>query len=320
MSENNSEQNIDAEVIELIAKLKSKYEENSQDFKAYLEGLLYQDFTSYWDYIQVDTLLSLQKPKTNIKDESIFIMYHQITELYFKLCLHEIEQLADRKGTLTADFFATRVKRINAYFRNLTNSFEIMVDGMEKEQFLKFRMSLLPASGFQSAQYRMIEICCTTFLRLVDKEHRDKFNNYSLIAEMFEFIYWKAGATEVGSGKKTLTLTQFEGKYAQSLIKLAIDYKETNLWALFRGLPESEQKNEELITQLKKLDQNVNVNWPLVHYKSAVRYLQKQSQDIAATGGTNWQKYLPPRFQVRVFFPELWSEKEISEWGKSAFE
>ncbi len=320
MSENNSEQNIDAEVIELIAKLNSKYEENSQDFKAYLEGLLYQDFTSYWDYIQVDTLLSLQKPKTNIKDESIFIMYHQITELYFKLCLHEIEQLAERKGALTADFFATRVKRINAYFRNLTNSFEIMVDGMEKEQFLKFRMSLLPASGFQSAQYRMIEICCTSFLRLVDKEHRDKFNNYSLIAEMFEFIYWKAGATEVGSGKKTLTLTQFEGKYAQSLIKLAIDYKETNLWALFKGLPESEQKNEELINQLKKLDQNVNVNWPLVHYKSAVRYLQKQSHDIKATGGTNWQKYLPPRFQVRVFFPELWSEKEIEEWGKSAFE
>ncbi|MDP1725617.1 MAG: tryptophan 2,3-dioxygenase family protein [Bacteroidota bacterium] len=314
-----SEKNIDTDLTELISKLKSKYEENSQDFKAYLEGLLYQDFTSYWDYIQVDTLLSLQKPKTKLKDESIFIMYHQITELYFKLCLHEFEQLAELKGKLKADFFAMRVKRINAYFRNLTNSFEIMVDGMEKEQFLKFRMSLLPASGFQSAQYRMIEICSANFLRLVDKDHRGKFSEQSNIEEMFEFIYWKAGATEIETGKKTLTLTQFEAKYAPALIKLANDCRDCNLWALYKGLPEAEKQNVELITQLKKLDQNVNVNWPLIHYKSAVRYLQKHPSDVAATGGTNWQKYLPPRFQVRVFFPELWNAEELSEWGKSAF-
>ncbi|MBC7382969.1 MAG: tryptophan 2,3-dioxygenase [Bacteroidia bacterium] len=311
---------IDDDVKNLIAKLKTKYEVNSQDFKAYLEGLVYQEYTSYWDYIMVDTLLSLQKPKTNIKDESIFIMYHQITELYFKLCLHEIEQMAERKGSLTADFFGARVKRINSYFRNLTNSFEIMVEGMEKEQFLKFRMSLLPASGFQSAQYRMIEICSTNFIRLVDKNYRDKFTIDSDMVEMFEFVYWKAGATEFSSGIKTLTLTQFEYKYGQSLIQLARDYKEKNLSYLYEHLPESEKQNPALIEQLKLLDQNINVNWPLMHYKSAVKYLQKQPNDVSATGGTNWQKYLPPRFQIRVFFPELWKAEEMLEWGKSAFQ
>ena len=79
---------IDETVLDLITKIKAKYEKNGQDFKAYLEGLLYQEYTNYWDYIQVDTLLSLQKPKTDIPDELIFIMYHQITELYFKLSLH----------------------------------------------------------------------------------------------------------------------------------------------------------------------------------------------------------------------------------------
>jgi tryptophan 2,3-dioxygenase len=64
------------------------------------------------------------------------------------------------------------------------------------------------------------------------------------------------------------------------------------------------------------LDVNVNINWPLSHYKSAVRYLQKDPEDIAATGGTNWQKYLPPRFQKRIFYPELWSEEEQTNWGK----
>jgi tryptophan 2,3-dioxygenase len=47
-----------------------------------------------------------------------------------------------------------------------------------------------------------------------------------------------------------------------------------------------------------------------------VRYLQKDPEDIAATGGTNWQKYLPPRFQKRIFYPELWSEEEQTNWGK----
>jgi len=61
----------------------------------------------------------------------------------------------------------------------------------------------------------------------------------------------------------------------------------------------------------------VNINWKLSHYKSAVRYLQKDPVDIAATGGTNWQKYLPPRFQKLTFFPELWNKEEMEEWGKS---
>jgi tryptophan 2,3-dioxygenase len=39
-------------------------------------------------------------------------------------------------------------------------------------------------------------------------------------------------------------------------------------------------------------------------------------EDIKATGGTNWQKYLPPRFQKIIFFPEIWNQSEIEEWGK----
>jgi tryptophan 2,3-dioxygenase len=311
---------IDDNVVDLINQLKEKYEANGQDFKAYLEGLVYQEYTSYWDYVQVDTLLSLQKPKTNIPDEEIFIMYHQITELYFKLSLHELKQLADRKGNLDAVFFAQRVKRINAYFKNLTHSFDIMVEGMEKEQFLKFRMSLLPASGFQSAQYRKIEICCTHLLGLVDKEHRGQFSNESKSEDMFQYIYWKHGATETGTGKKTLTLTQFEQKYTDELLRLAHEYQDKNLAVLYDSLPDAEKSNPQLIAELRQLDQNVNVNWPLVHYKSAVKYLAKQPSDVAATGGTNWQKYLPPRFQIRVFFKQLWSEQEIIEWGRSAFE
>jgi tryptophan 2,3-dioxygenase len=70
------------------------------------------------------------------------------------------------------------------------------------------------------------------------------------------------------------------------------------------------------LEEVAQLDVNVNVNWPLSHYKSAVRYLHREPEEIKATGGTNWQKYLPPRFQRRIFYPSLWSVDELENWGK----
>jgi tryptophan 2,3-dioxygenase len=301
------------EIEERLTRLQEKYEAMGQDMVSYLDGLLHADFLTYWDYIHLDTLLSLQNPKTPFPDEEIFIIYHQITELYFKLALHECTQITNAP-TLTVDFFTARLKRINRYFEALTQSFEIMVDGMEKDQFLKFRMSLLPASGFQSGQYRMIEIYATDFINLVARDKREELKDADIV-QQFEFLYWKFGATELSTGKKTLTLKQFEKKYAKTFIELGRANITLNFNALqlqFKGSSSLPALEEEL----KQLDVNVNVNWPLAHYKSAVRYLNREPEEIKATGGTNWQKYLPPRFQKRIFYPSLWSAEEIENWGK----
>lgn len=303
------------EIEERLAQLQEKYEAMGQDMVSYLDGLLFADFLTYWDYIHLDTLLSLQSPKTPFPDEEIFIMYHQITELYFKLVLHECKQITVAQP-LAPVFFTARLKRINQYFEALTTSFGIMVDGMEKEQFLKFRMSLLPASGFQSGQYRMIEIYATDFINLVAKDKRAELGTAS-IEEQFEYIYWKFGATELSTGKKTLTLKQFEKKYAATFIGLGKTNASTNFYSLYHQLKANGLATPELEAELKQLDVNVNVNWPLVHYKSAVRYLNREPEEIKATGGTNWQKYLPPRFQKRIFYPSLWNEQELENWGKA---
>lgn len=307
---------ITTELQEKIAQLNTKYASLGEDLNAYLEGLYYTDVTTYWDYIQLDTLLTLQKPKTSFPDEVVFIMYHQITELYFKLALREFEQIGAQKN-LTKSFFVSRVTRINRYFDALIKSFEIMIEGMDRAEFLKFRMALLPASGFQSAQYREIEIYSTDFKQLVAKDQRDQFEVSDSIESMFEHVYWKEGATEVATGKKTLTLTQFEAKYKQAFIQLGEKCRDKNLWQSYLRLSKEDQNDEKVKTVLRENDTNVNVNWPLAHYKSAVRYLAKDSKDIAATGGTNWQKYLPPRFQKRIFYPSLWSKKERENWGKA---
>ncbi|MEY4573187.1 MAG: hypothetical protein RLZ10_2471 [Bacteroidota bacterium] len=302
-------------ILSKLEQLSEKYSVLGQDLESYLDGLLHADVTKYWDYIELDTLLSIQKPKTSYPDEVVFIIYHQITELYFKLSLREFEQIGN-KELIDKGFFLDRVKRINRYFEALVNSFEIMVDGMDQQQFLKFRMSLLPASGFQSAQYRMIEIYSTDFINLVHKDVRDNMKDETSISSLFEHIYWKEGATEIATGKKTLTLTQFEERYKKEFIQLGNDCVNKNLWQVFKKLPNSDQADQQVIEVLRQHDINVNINWPLAHYKSAVRYLAKESSDIAATGGTNWQKYLPPRFQKRIFFPELWTHEEKNNWGK----
>ena len=309
------DQVVDPSLLDQLKKLQTKYNVMGQDISSYLDGLLHADYLTYWDYIHLDTLLSLQTPKTHFKDEKVFIIYHQITELYFNLILWEIEQIAENEKS-TEEFFIARMKRINNYFKNLVQSFSVMIDGMERDQFLKFRMSLLPASGFQSAQYRLIEICSTDMINLVNVKDREALIEYSDIDQQMDKVYWKSGATELATGKKTLTLQQFEEKYMPKFKAAGMKYRHINLRKLYlKNFPTS----ETVVASLREFDSLANVMWPLAHLKSAGRYLQKDPEDIKATGGTNWQKYLPPRFQKIMFFPELWNETEKVEWGKAAF-
>ncbi len=305
-------------LIERLKQLDEKYAAAGQSLDAYLEGLLYAEYLPYWDYIHLDVLLSLQKPRTAFPDEQIFIMYHQITELYFRLVLHEMDQISAADAPDCA-WVVARVERMNRYFEALRHSFTIMVDGMEPQQFLKFRMALLPASGFQSAQYRRIELSATDLLNLVDRRVRGDFKGDEPAEQLFEHIYWKQGATELKSGKATLTLRQFEARYRDELLLLAQKKQNNNLYAVYRQLLAEAHDSVDISSlrdALRRFDRHVNVWWPLAHYRSAVRYLQGDPDTIAATGGTNWQQYLPPRLQLRIFFPELWSEEEKSDWGR----
>lgn len=306
---------LDPKIIEQIKKLEQKYDVMGQDISSYLDGLLYADYLTYWNYINLDTLLSLQNPKTKFEDEMIFIIYHQITELYFRLVLWELNQIAEDKN-INVDNFITRVKRVVNYFEHLIHSFNIMVDGMDQSQFLKFRMTLLPASGFQSGQYRLIEICSTEMINLVKHGSATKVDPKNL-EECYLNIYWKEGSMELATGKKTLTLKQFEEKYSSIFIEKANYFRECNLGQMYENKFSNTKQGNEIKTLLKRYDALVNISWKLAHYKSAVRYLHKDPVDIAATGGTNWQKYLPPKFQKIIFYPSLWTKKEKENWGKT---
>lgn len=299
----------------LINLLKEKFDKIDQNLETHLEGLLHSKPLTYWDYIQTDALLNLQIPRTTLPDEMVFIMYHQINELIFKMILSELDQVA-KNEVIDAAMFLEKTVRITRYFEMLTTSFSIMKDGMDVEQYTSFRTTLTPASGFQSAQYRQIEFASTELINLIDKRFRDTFDPHASYNESFEHLYWQAAGKDYKTGKKTYTLTVFEQKYKDEFIKFAKFHETRNLWSVYKALPQTDQKNKQLIDAMRLYDYTVNIKWVLVHYKTANHYLNIGGNTAEATGGSEWVKYMHPKYQRRIFFPDLWTEKELQDWGK----
>lgn len=293
---------------DLFNEIQRKYINLGENPETYLKGLLQSKPLNYWDYIEAETLLSLQRPRTDFKDETIFIIYHQVTELILKLMLHEIKQL-QANATQEGEWIL-RLPRLNRYTNLLIASFDIMREGMSYEDYNTFRATLAPASGFQSVQFRFIEIHCTQLHNLVNQEGKKRLPNNPTIEDYFENIYWKDAGFNRKTGSKTLTLKQFEEKYMSQLIALAHAQKGNTLEEHFLRL---KNPSDELVVLLQKFDRLYNAEWPLVHLKTAAHYLDKKGENQAATGGSEWKKYLHPQFQQRLFFPSLSSTETTHE-------
>ncbi len=301
---------------DLLNQIDEKFNKIDQKTDTHLEGLLWAKPITYWDYIQTDALLNLQTQRTTLPDEMVFIMYHQVNELLFKMILWEIEQIADCEKPETA-FFAERMNRITRYFDMLTTSFDIMGDGMEVDQYMKFRNTLTPASGFQSAQYRLIEFASTDWINLIDNRFRAGFDRNSSFENALEHMYWQAAGKDHKTGKKSYLILEFERKYKDTFVKHMEKFNKLNLWQKFKQLPEEDQKNPDLVKAMRHYDRTVNITWVMGHLNAARKYIEGSGQGTGeATGGSDWKKYMHPRYQRRIFFPELWSEEELAHWGE----
>lgn len=299
----------------ILEALEQKFEAINQKTETHLEGLLWSKPITYWDYIQTDALLNLQTQRTVLPDEMVFIMYHQVNELLFKMILWEIDQLCHTDKPKT-DFFTEKLRRISRYFDMLTTSFDIMGEGMEVEQYMKFRNTLTPASGFQSAQYRLIEFSSTDLINLIDYRFRATIDRNTPYSHAFEHLYWQAAGKDYHTGKKSTLLVNFEKKYRQEFIRHMEEYNTINIWQKFKQLPVEDQQNSELVKAMRHYDYTVNVTWVMGHLNAAKKYIESGQGSGEATGGSDWKKYMHPKYQRRIFFPELWSEDELKNWGE----
>ena len=301
----------------ILKEIDLKYDAINQKVETHLEGLLWSKPITYWDYIQTDALLSLQTQRTTLPDEMVFIMYHQVNELIFKMILWEMQQISYCHD-IKIDFFTERLMRISRYFDMLTTSFEIMENGMEVEQYMKFRTTLTPASGFQSAQYRLIEFCSTDLINLIDYRFRSSINRDTSYEFAFEHLYWQAAGKDYKTGEKSFLLEEFEKKYKNVFLSHMQEYNTINIWQKFKQLPLEDQNNPELIQAMRHYDYTVNITWVMQHLNVAIKYIDQSGiGDGEATGGSDWKKYMHPKYQRRIFFPALWSAEEIAQWGET---
>lgn len=290
-------------VEEATKKLESRYGNRAAD---YIECIALRKELTYDDYIHTDTLLSLQLTLTDFHDELTFLIYHQQTELWFRLTLHELKKgieslLEDTANIVDAQERAVRANRILNF---CTQSFDILIDGLSTDEFMEFRKAFGSSSGFQSAQFRAIEV-------LAGLERLD-------FGGKGDTFYWERAARSMETGEPTLTLIKFKEKHLHWLnslyenrkpysFRLAFDkvLQDKNLTYEHLFTSKAPQAINDLALELAKLDQTI-IDWKRSHLRAAAKHLAKAPH---GTGETNWAEYLSRSIKEEHYFPEVVAAK-----------
>jgi tryptophan 2,3-dioxygenase len=253
---------------------------------------------SYADYLGLKDLLACQKPLTDQHDEMLFVVIHQSSELWIKLCLHEIEGairqiVADELGP--AFKMLSRVARVQA---NLIQSWEIL-STMTPFDYASFRTALGKSSGFQSFQYRMLEF------RMGNKNAH--------MARVFESdpelqARVHAALTEPSIYDVSLQLLAKRGlpipadKLARDFSQpYAEDRRVTDAWRIIYRDAEKYWDLYELAEKLVDLEYRFHL-WRFSHMKTVERIIGAKP----GTGGTSGVSYLKKALDL-TFYPELWA-------------
>lgn len=313
----------------ILDRIKARYGARTSDE---LESLIVRKELTYDDYIETDTLLSLQNTLTNFHDEFIFKVYHQQTELWFRLSLHEMQRairsLISERPDLTAAIDA--VQRTNRYFDIVSSSFSVMLEGLSSEEFLEFRKAFGTSSGFQSSQFRAIEI-------LAGLERESRKSSYGSesrppaelaqvrkSAEEQATFYWERAARHLTTNEPTLTLLLFKERHLKYLNDLYQNRKPYSLRIAFDALIHAHFGTSEdayrdvwmggntelktLAEELLKLDTAI-IGWKKAHLKVAAKHLARAPR---GTGETNWAEYLAKSIAEQRCFPELHRSREAA--------
>ncbi len=231
-------------------------------------------------------LLSLQQLLSDppAHDELLFIVIHQVYELWFKELVFELEtvrDLMDKRDPHRARHFLLRVHRIE---RVLIEQIPVL-ESMSPQDFLEFRMHLAPASGFQSVQFREVEfISGLKDRRYLDRLVVDGDELERLERRLAEPSLWDAFCDLLEW--RGLPMPADEGVRHESLAAMAND----------REYIEEFYLSEDLLTH-----DELFASWRHRH----VMMVERQIGSKTGTGGSTGASYLRTTLDKR-FFPELW--------------
>jgi tryptophan 2,3-dioxygenase len=260
--------------------------------------------STYWDYIQLDSLLSLPSPRTELPDERLFIIFHQIAEMSFAMILGELEQLT-AEAPLPVSEWKIKLARVNAICGLFVHNTRTLGRCIDREQFLRFRETLSPASGFQSFQYRKMELISARLRDLILPSQFDLLPPDAPAELLFEHLYWRHAIPAERPAAERAMLLDFENRYLDDLRNIAIGYQRRNLAVRFAALPNGEHEDPALVRLLRKFDHIINRVRRGVHHQLALALLVDSSIPRDSTGGTDWCPYLAGSNTHIRFFPEL---------------
>jgi tryptophan 2,3-dioxygenase len=254
----------------------------------------FREAMSYGDYLRLDALLAQQAPLSDAHDEMLFVIQHQTSELWMKLAIHELTaaRAALNAGDLPQMFkVLARVARI---FEQLNSAWDVLRT-MTPADYTRFRAALGPSSGFQSAQYRMIEFMLGNRNPNMLRPHAHDARLHDWLAEelmrpsfyddVIAHLYRSFGAQPPAP---VLDAPRTHDPAAEALWQRVYEDTATH-WSLY-----------ELAEKLVDLEDYFR-RWRFNHVTTVERIIGLKR----GTGGTSGVAYLRRMLEVELF-PELW--------------
>jgi tryptophan 2,3-dioxygenase len=252
---------------------------------------------TYARYLKLDELLALQEPRSDgpEHDEMLFIVIHQVYELWFKQVGHELDLLKESLESNRHPLAAATLKRVLTILKTLVGQIDIL-ETMTPISFVSFRDRLDTASGFQSGQFREFEFICGNKNRKMLAHHRDDPAMYERLERRFgertlydSFLrYLAANGYEVPQEALNRDVTAPPQEWPQV---------QRVLTDIYRGDPETRQICELLVDFDEGLQE-----WRYRHVKMVERTIGMKP----GTGGSSGAEYLRATL-FRPLFPDLWA-------------
>jgi tryptophan 2,3-dioxygenase len=253
---------------------------------------------SYSQYLNLDKLLDAQRPLSYQHDEMLFIVIHQASELWMKLCLHELTAVVDcvRRDDLGPTF--KMLARVSTIQQQLLQSWDVLAT-ITPYDYSAFRNTLGRSSGFQSLQYRLLEF-------LIGNKHADLIEVFrndppayeqleralrapSLYDEVLRLLSRRG--LDVPAEAIDRDFTQpYQASKQVAAAWLSVYHNSVKDWDLY-----------ELAERLVDLDYKFQL-WRFTHVKTVERIIGYKR----GTGGTGGVSYLTKALELK-FFPELWT-------------
>lgn len=252
---------------------------------------------SYGDYLMLDQVLSAQRTLTEAHDEMLFIVIHQVQELWMKLIVHELRSAMKLLAQGTIDPAMKMLARVSRAQEQMAASWEVLKT-MTPSDYLQFRASFGRASGFQSHQYRLIEFLFGNKQPFMMRPHQHKPEHHKLLEEALQApsIYDLALRLVSARGPKIpdeiLNRDYAQPYQASEAVQMA--------WLQVYRNPEQYWDLYYLAEKLVDVEDNFR-RWRFNHLTTVERIIGYKQ----GTGGTAGVPYLKRALDI-VLFPELW--------------